>query len=178
MPTTEQKILDEVMATGIASRARCDGAMTDDITESMADALLGLGKPRLRLVTGDGHPDRALESRREPRGAFREVAVLSFAGLAAIDSYLAAGSFGTIDELARSASAAVRRAAEGGDLPRSVERFTLDEAAETCVSLLTLAWGTYLVGYRGGQARLEEMQLQLMDALILAVLAIRLIDAG
>jgi hypothetical protein len=35
-----------------------------------------------------------------------------------------------------------------------------------------------LVGYRGGQARLEEMQLQLMDALILAVLAIRLIDAG
>ncbi len=70
------------------------------------------------------------------------------------------------------------QAAEGGDLPRSVERFTLDEAAETCVSLLTLAWGTYLVGYRGGQARLEEMQLQLMDALILAVLAIRLIDAG
>jgi len=176
MPTTEQKILDEVMATGIASRASFEEPMMEEVVESMSDAIFLLIEHRRRVSAEGQESGRDPVTRRESRDAFCQVGAASFATLAAIDSYLAAGAFGTVDEIARRASAAVRTALDGGGRSTPVEHLTVEEAREQCFLLLNTAFGIYTAGFRLGQARLEEGQHLLIDALVVAVLGVRLLE--
>lgn len=148
----------------------------EEVVESMSDAISLLIEHRHRVSAEGQESGRDPVTRRESRDAFCQVGAASFATLAAIDSYLAAGAFGTVDEIARRASAAVRTALDGGGRSTPVERLTVEEAREQCFLLLNTAFGIYTAGFRLGQARLEEGQHLLIDALVVAVLGVRLLE--
>lgn len=173
MHTREEEILFELVAAGAVERAFSPDPLTDQLAEGMHMALMLLNASRQSLGI---HPDQDPYARGSWRQVLREVGATSSAGLTAIDSRLTSPRFGTIEEIARRASAGVRKALDKGEMPLPVERFSLEEAWEMSVFLLTAAFPPYCSGLQGSEHHLEQAQNGLLDALVVAVLGVRLIE--